>query len=231
MLKAISTITDFLYPRSCLVCGRSDFWLCPACESCLAIQKKLTCVYCGKPSINGLTHPSCAAPKNRLDGLLASGHYSQLESIIHSMKYGLVSSLSEPLGELMIRAVLSNGVEDIVTKSLIVPVPLHPRRLRERGFNQSVLLAQRLGGYFRSEVSPVLRRIRDKKPQATLTREQRLSNQKDVYDMTSGSDVKNKSVLLIDDVATTAATLMECAEVLKKAGANEVWAIVLAHGG
>lgn len=113
---------------------------------------------------------------------------------------------------------------------MIVPVPLHPARLRGREFNQSLLLADRLARHMDRPVSPTnLIRTTATDPQTTLTRQARLNNLRKAFDVRRPEDLREKRILLVDDVFTTGTTLNECAKVLRQAGSGPVFALTLAR--
>jgi predicted amidophosphoribosyltransferase len=116
------------------------------------------------------------------------------------------------------------------SKALIVPIPLHPRRKRWRGFNQAELIARRLADYFGAEISvDELLRIKYTKPQTKLSEEKRRSNIKNCFAWRAGG-LAGRNIILVDDVATTGSTLNEAARVLKENGAGEIWGLVVAKG-
>jgi ComF family protein len=149
-----------------------------------------------------------------------------LRQAIHRLKYGGFKSLALPLAHLLTQQVENRPLP----AEVLVPVPLHPRRLRERGYNQSGLLAQELG---RLTAIPVeedtLVRHRNSRAQVkTSDSEERRSNVLGAFDC-RGEKLKGRRILLIDDVCTTGATLNSCAIALKKAGASSVWGLALAR--
>lgn len=147
-----------------------------------------------------------------------------LKKAIHTFKYNFVKDLAKPLGKLLIRKLGGAASPD-----LIIPVPLHKRKLRWRGFNQAELLAQEVAAYYNLPLlNNVLIKTKRTKPQVELTEEQRKENIKGVFQCSRPELIKNKKILLIDDVATTGSTLSECARVLKEAGAKEVRKLFLA---
>jgi ComF family protein len=121
---------------------------------------------------------------------------------------------------------------DRANNKIIIPVPLHVKRFRWRGFNQSELLADSIALHFKLPVEKtVLVRQKNNIPQVEVKdRKDRIENIKDAFICSSNEKVKDKTVILIDDVATTSATLGECAKALKSAGAKEVWGVVVARG-
>ena len=111
-----------------------------------------------------------------------------------------------------------------------MPVPLHPRRLRERGFNQSLLLARHLATRLNLDLDFLsLRRIRYTQPQTGLKKDERRKNVKKAFGLLDPKVVKGRTVVLVDDVTTTGNTLNECARMLKRAGAKEIYGAVLAR--
>jgi ComF family protein len=117
-----------------------------------------------------------------------------------------------------------------IDADVIIPVPLHPARLRTREFNQSLLLADQLSRYLSRPVSAGnLVRIAATDPQTTLTRKARLRNLRNAFNIRRPQDLAEKRILLVDDVFTTGTTLNECAKILRKAGAGPVFALTLAR--
>jgi ComF family protein len=125
----------------------------------------------------------------------------------------------------MIRA-LPSGID----ADVIVPVPLHPARLRAREFNQSLLLADQLSHHMGRPVSTTnLVRVAATDPQTTLSRQARLRNLRNAFEIRKPQDLEEKRILLVDDVFTTGTTLNECAKILRKAGTGSVFALTLAR--
>lgn len=153
-----------------------------------------------------------------------------LKKIIHGLKYKFVEDLASPLGTLLIREL--KKVEGQIGKpDFIVPVPLHRKRLLERGFNQSELLALKILEYFEWPVeNTVLLRTRMTAPQVSQDEAGRKENVGNAFSAVDPSKILNKKIVLLDDVFTTGATMEECAKVLKSAGAKEVLGLALAKG-
>ncbi|MBN2062295.1 MAG: ComF family protein [Deltaproteobacteria bacterium] len=147
---------------------------------------------------------------------------------IHNFKYAGKRDLGKSLGSLLSSYALKH-LKD-VSSALIMPVPLHPGRIRERGFNQSLILAREVSkglGYELDFLS--LRRIKYTSPQTGLKRLERRKNVRNVFEYRGGTDIRGRDVLLVDDVATTGSTLDECAKQLKKHGCKDVFCLVLAR--
>ena len=229
---------DSLFPIFCLSCRKEGFWLC---ENCLAEMKILdfqVCPAC-EDSITDKGFLCFACRETRklhLDGLIAAVSYENpaARKMVHNFKYRFVSDISEPLAKLICRALIRN---DAALPDFIIPVPLHPKRLRWRGFNQSLLLAKhisdKLAPLMEIEILDILQRKKFNRPQMQIKNyQERLKNMQNIFALLPDTNldlIKNKNILLIDDIATTGATLEECAKVLKSAGAKKVFAAVVAR--
>jgi ComF family protein len=147
---------------------------------------------------------------------------------IHELKYAQRSHLADSLGSLL--ALFAQTCIGELTGSLVMPVPLHPKRLRTRGFNQSLLLARGVASKTGAELDFLsLRRTKFTKPQTELSSEERKKNVRKAFEVVKPEVVKKRTILLVDDVATTGSTLNECAKALKRAGADRVLCLVLAR--
>jgi len=226
--KLLQFTYNLVLPRRCRICGVFDTWLCPTClqQALLALAQR--CVICNKKTPNGALHRGCVT-RNTIDGMVSVGEFSQIRPIIHGYKYGLIKEMAKPLAELAQRYLEVKNLQNFVSKKILVPVPLHKSRLRFRGFNQSELLVRALAEITGFKVETAIERIKKTKPQINLNRDKRESNIEGAFKVKQDNFVSGKEILLVDDVATTGATLNECARVLKQAGASSVWALVLAH--
>ena len=172
------------------------------------------------------------AEQSPLDALFSATcyHVPVIKKMIHAYKYRFVESVVVPLGNLFAKSIERSTLP---LPHFIVPVPLHTKRLRYRGFNQSELLASTLTRLVPAlqgtPLLPALQRIRHTTPQQkTRSKKERVTNLTDAFRIPPDTDVHNKIIWLVDDVATTASTLTECARILKEAGAKKVYAVVLA---
>jgi ComF family protein len=170
----------------------------------------------------------CRATPFELEGLRAYGlHTGTLREAVHQLKYGGLTALAPALGQAMSRAWpdLAPGCDCCV----VVPVPLHRARQRERGYNQAALLARELAhGLGRPVIEGCLLRTRHTRPQVGLTGPERRSNVANAFYCAPGS-LAGQHVLLVDDVCTTGATLESAAAAVREAGAQSVWAYTLAR--
>jgi ComF family protein len=147
---------------------------------------------------------------------------------VHQLKYGGKTYLARSLGSLLASFAIEwlNMPGDL----LMIPVPLHPKKLRQRGFNQSLLLAKEVQSHLTSELDFLsFKRIRNTQSQTGLKRNERYGNIRGAFRMDAQRNLKGQSILLVDDVATTTSTLNECARVIKKAGGDKVFCLVLAR--
>jgi ComF family protein len=238
ILAAINKINlllmDILFPIHCLICRKEGIWLCESCQSRIKIKDEHHCPACERViTPDGRTCFACKK-KSHIDGLVAASFYAQfpIANAVHLFKYRFVNDLHWSLGDLLVKIMRKT---DLPLPNIITSVPLHPRRLRWRGFNQSELLGRHLASNLlpQNTISfddKILIRSRYTAPQMGISNHRsRQHNIADAFSLSPGADIKNKTVLLVDDIATTGATLFECAKVLKKAGASEVFAIVVAR--
>jgi len=230
----LHAVLNLLFPIACLGCDRDGEWLCPSCLRRIPLLFEFVCPICEKrPTPSGRACFFCA-PKASLDGLCVTTSYvlPVVTRAIHAYKYNFVRDLSAPLADLLRAQLLATALP---IPEMIIPVPLHPRRERWRGFNQSALLAEALAdtltpGLPLPNMDRILVRTRPTTPQMTITHyAKRKENMRGAFAINDTDRVRNKRVLLVDDVATTGATLFECADILKDAGAKEVYAVVIAR--
>jgi len=235
-VNPLPALSSLFYPATCVVCSRDIERPEYLCESCRDRAPRITppfCAKCSEPFFGAITQTfSCANCEHRLlhfDSAIASYRSRGLvRNLVHAFKYGrhrhLRHPLAEWLGETMNDPRLRGRRFD-----MIVPVPLHPARERERGFNQAALLAELFARQAAVPLRPVLERIRYTRTQTAYDRAERMENLRDAFRLRKNMNVRELHVLLIDDVLTTGSTLSECARVLKKAGAVSVYAATAAR--
>ena len=215
---------DLLFPTSCLGCGSEGSILCPSCLRTLPRLHPPYCQRCGIPYPSRIC-PSCLSSPPVIDGIRSPLLYQDLarEAIIH-LKYHNLKVLAQPLAEILADYLAEGSFEFDV----LVPVPLHPKRLRLRGYNQSALLARNLSQLIGVPLrEDILVRVRDTPSQTSLGGSERRRNVAEAFE--SRVELKGWGILLLDDVCTTGATLDACATALKKAGAGSVWGLTLAR--
>lgn len=229
-MPSLAPLLNALFPPRCAACGEfvpPSHPLCGDCEGAWPSLSEPGCSVCALPFAAGPSHVcgDCLERAPAFECLHASGVYEGLLlDLVVRLKYRGEERLAAFLGERMAASVVGK------TPDLILPVPLHVARLRERGFNQAVLLARRIGKRLGVATDArLLRKTRPTPPQATLKIDERRKNLKGAFRLEDPSQVSGWSVLLVDDVATTGATLHEAARVLKQAGAARVEALVAAR--
>jgi len=218
---------DLLFPRWCVGCGREGEFICLPCFRSLPRIMPPLCPKCGRPQSSAILCPGCAGWQAKIDGIRSPFRFDGvIRQAIHELKYRNLRAIAGLLAQWLNDYLVTNPVPGEV----VVPVPLHPKRLRERGYNQSRLLAKELAKLTGLPlVDDCLIRRRYSPPQArTATVVERRINVANAF-FCRDQRLKGKQVLLIDDVSTSGATLDGCARALKKAGAASVWGVVLAR--
>ena len=218
---------DLVFPIHCCGCGREGGILCEDCSDGLERLTPPYCRICSEPDVDGICRWCLQNPRG-FETLRAPYKFeSPVREAIHALKYRGVRAAAEGLSGLMTQYLDRNPV----SADALAPVPLHPRRLRGRGYNQSALLAREIGKRLNLPVrEDMLIRVKNPLPQVeTQSAEERRNNVADNFECQA--DATGLKALLIDDVATTGSTLSECALALKAAGAVRVHALTLARDG
>jgi len=233
-------LIDLLFPRQCLGCGREGSYFCPHCLQKVRVMEKLICPACEKPAINGITHPRCHK-RDSLDGLISIFSYEgMIRKAIAKLKYKFVTDLASELIIKMIQIIETdrngrfkylNYLMEKKEQVILVPVPLHSRRERWRGFNQAELLGKILVTHFGWQFVPdFLFRQKSTKPQVGLKSDKRQQNIHGAFKISPNIQIfQYPNIVIFDDVWTTGSTLKEAAETLKKAGAKRVWGLTIAR--
>jgi competence protein ComFC len=228
---------SLFYPSFCAACSDSvepGEYLCRVCADEAPRLRPPFCAKCSQAFPGAITDIfTCANCQNRTLHFEAavSAYRSRgvVRQVMHDFKYGRQVHLRHVLAGWLIKALEDPRLAGR-RFDLIVPVPLHPARKRERGFNQAELLAQALSRASGIRLQPALQRTRYTTTQTQFDRAERMENLKGAFRLRRGSNVQDLRVLLVDDVLTTGSTLSECAAVLKKAGALSVHAATAARG-
>ena len=215
---------DAALPQDCLLCAApaASSLICPACEAQLPRLPAALCPVCALPSPAGAPCGACLKAPPHYDATLAAFAYDfPLDRVIQALKYG---------SELAAIPFLGNSLADCVhiDSDLIVPLPLHPARLRQRGFNQALEIARRFAARrYLPLAAAICERTHDSAPQASLPWAERQRNVRGAF--LCRVDLAGKRVVAVDDVMTTGATLNEFARTLKHAGAAHVTNLVVAR--
>jgi competence protein ComFC len=202
--KVINSFLNLLFPSKCLGCGKENEILCPEC-------------------LRRIDYPTLLKSNN----ILAATDYNDelAKKAIWLLKYRGIKQIAEPLAELIKQRTL----EKIKIKNpVFIPIPLSSKRLKERGFNQSELIAKYLSD---TTITNVLYKTKETVSQVSIKdREKRLNNLKGSFAVKNAELIKDKNIILIDDVSTTGATIAEVKRVLREAGAKNIVALVVARG-
>ena len=232
-------VVEIFYPRSCLHCGdaveHSDYqFLCSACSRELFLSKSPSCSTCGYPFFGMLAGPRICPHCTELDPLFEQGKTLFLakgpaRSIIHALKY---QSGFYVLEDVKVMITKISSYKDYFDGAILVPVPLHPTKERERGFNQSLVIAKSLNdATMAKDLQNLLVRKVYTQTQTRLSRTARHQNVKNAFALASDAVViPNQTYILVDDVITTGSTFNACAAALREAGATQIKVATLGHG-
>ena len=224
-VKLARSVIDLVFPIHCAGCGREGSIICRQCGDGLARLVQPYCRVCADPGVSGLCRWCSQFPRG-FDSLRSPFRFEgPLRDALFRLKYKGEHASAGPLANLMVGYLDRNPVP----VEALVPTPLHPRRLRSRGYNQSMLLAHEIGKRLNLPVrEDLLIRISNPRPQVeTQSQQERRSNVAGNFQCQG--DAAGMSLLLIDDVATTGSTMSECALALKSVGAGRVHAFTLAR--
>lgn len=235
--EALNDLSEVIFPPQCLGCAEIlhpfNKIFCPACNDKIKFINGSLCLICGT------TFPDSPAPSHLCGDCLENKKYFSyaravfsyedlILNSIHQFKYNRNISVGEMLASFM--ADFSFPDIDFTDYSLLIPVPLHIKRLRERGFNQSLILANALEKKRRIPVNfSLLKRRKFTLTQTGSNRNERKQNIKGAFEVTDKRNIAGKNIILIDDVYTTGATINECAKTLVRAGAQKVAVLTLAR--
>lgn len=214
-------ILDAIFPKKCFGCGNLGGYFCEKCVSGLE-RRRLICPMCTRESVGGWVHGRCRTARG-MDRLIAPFRYAgAFQFALKRVKY---SSSWEVLQAMF--DVFFAEAEDFFSdyEGVVVGVPMYSQKERSRGFNQAEMLGRMLAHRLGVKYLPVLIRTRKTKSQYGLSKKERGENIRGAFQLSG--DVKDKKVLLVDDVWTSGATIRECGKVLKRGGAKEVWGVCL----
>lgn len=228
-MKPLSILFDLFLPSDCKICKNpleyNEKWICNRCFSQIKEILPPICNRCGRPSQIHLCS-ECQKKRRYLKRVRAYGIFEGvLKEAIHLFKYEKKDGLSNMLGGLMFK-LLDKEKWDF---DYIVPVPLHKKKEKARGFNQAMLLAEFISKRKNIPIFKGLKKTINTPPQVGLSYHERRTNILDCFTLKDNKKIEGKSILLIDDVITTGTTIEECSRVLTKGGAKDVYGLCLAY--
>jgi len=213
-------LLDLVIPPRCVGCGERDRWLCDECRTRLSALPAERCARCAAPGVPTHLCSACYRSPPPFDELRAPLlHDALARDLVLALKYRGHRHLAPILADIAAQCAPAGG-------EIVVPVPLHPTRRAERGFNQSELLAREIGARLGTPLAvDALTRQRETPSQTGLSAKEREANVRGAF--VAPTRLDGRSVLLVDDVCTTGATLAACARTLKRAGAARVLAVTV----
>ena len=221
----IHTAMQILFPPRCGGCGARGVWICDGCASDIRDYAQ-NCFFCETRALSTRVCEACAK-RFAIEAIYWPWKYNneKTHKIIGDYKYKGLRGAGPTLAKYLRQTVIERLPDD---DWQVLPIPIHKSKERERGYNQSYLLARELG---LPMIGRALVRSKATPPQARMnSRKERFESMRNAFEVQRPQDIKDKAILLIDDVATTGATLSEAARLLKRVGARRIVAGVLAHG-
>ncbi|MEX0916534.1 MAG: phosphoribosyltransferase family protein [Candidatus Spechtbacterales bacterium] len=224
---------EAVFPASCYGCGGADTYLCDECSGIVGALPQPQCPHCGTRLPFGELPNACRAAL-RISRFFCCADYHNLilQKIIRDYKYGRAFALAPALSDYMRAWLANNAYANILAEAnvLIVPVPSHPKRERERGFHPAGVLAESFARHMNLEYSAhALSKTRNNPPQVeTKNADERRENVKGVFTLANPELIHRRTILLVDDVCTTGATLTECAKAIRTGNPKAIWALTLA---
>jgi len=225
-------LKQIFFPQFCLYCKKEGQIICQDCLSLIEINEFQFCPFCSIPT-RVMGAGKCKKHTGfALSGVFTAADYknSLIKKMVANLKYRpFLQELSKPIADIIITHLILNKnqfLPILTNNSLIIPIPLFPKKEKTRGFNQSLLIAKEISSYLQMPVSTDnLLRIKDTSSQVKLSKAERWQNMANAFVTKNPEIIRNKTFFLIDDVFTTGATMEQCASSLKKAGAKSVWGI------
>lgn len=222
-------VIDLIFPTRCVSCRREGELFCSSCAARVSLNEQQFCPVCWSLNLGGKVCVACES-KSPLTGLRVAASYAEnptLAVAVKTLKYKFSKSLARNLAVILTNAITQKNYG---TERVITAIPLYAKRLRYRGFNQAELLAREVACNLQLPYEDLLIRNRNTLQQAKLSRGKRLQNLLGAFTCISKANLQDKTIILVDDVASTGATISEAAKVLRTAGAKEVWGLVIARG-
>ena len=223
-------IISALFPKFCVGCKHPGSLLCEQCFLKIQFVYEQRCPVCQHPSIGGLAHPRCKSPWG-IDGLVSIAYYrGPIRALIRQLKYAGATVTSELIEQLIVEYQKHETIT--LPPAIITAIPLDEQTVKSRGFNQSEIIAQILSqklGY--PYIASILQRQRKAVSQTKLSKDERRQNMQGAFSLTPdiAHTIKSSSIIVVDDVFTTGATLREATKMLKRGGATKVYGFTFAQ--
>ena len=224
----LDMLLQWFYPPRCVLCGKlikigEKNGICIDCENTISWKEGTVCQKCGCNLYTNETYcERCQKANFVFERGIAVFSYSDVREAIAHFKFRYWKRDAAPLGKIMADYLLTYYPELAEQTELLIPVPMHQKKQKIRGFNQSELLTKVIAERIGKEYTNTLKRIRATVPQSQLNAEQRKQNLQGAFAVENTEKVKGKTILLIDDIFTTGTTINECAKMLYDSGAKKV---------
>jgi len=233
MTRLVNALLDWVYPPRCIACSmiiplnkaqEKQMGLCLHCQELFEPIDSFTCKICGVPTkIEVDKCVSCLGKNFEFESNTATFLYDELiRDLLLKLKFTSKKQIAHSLGQLW-----AKHISEVPKDAILVPLPMHAKKQRERGFNQAEVLAQALGEKFGLPVINAVQRVVDTPPQSGLHPRQRVDNIKGAFAVAKAENPRGKTYIVVDDIYTTGSSLNECARVLKDAGAKSVRGLTL----
>ena len=224
-------ICDYIFPKICFGCREEVGYLCSACFDKIKYLTDFSCFLCHRPNVVSGICADCSK-QSGIDQIVVATAYTEnfVSSLVEGLKYTFIEELAAPLANILIKQISRRGLKNSFSQSVLVPIPLHKKRLLERGFNQAEELAKLVALKYDIQVDTrLIQRSRATAQQAKLSRAERLENMQGAFCVNPEIKLPN-TVILIDDVLTTGTTFVEAAKCLKSAGVSKIICLAVCHG-
>jgi len=219
-------VKDYVFPIHCLQCQKEGEWVCSDCLATIDLSGIYACPVCHRDQIGGVCCQGCVS-NSFLDSQIALAEYSEkslVGNIIQNLKYYYAEDLQMIIKKIMVKSKFDLTLANV---EYVVPIPLHKKRIAERGFNQAEVIAKLLAEYLHKPMLEALQRVKGTAQQAKLGKEARLKNMVKAFAI---KEPIRGQVILVDDVFTTGSTMQEAAKVLRQSGVEKIYGFSLARG-